>query len=550
MNTIVIFLFITVTASLFPALLVYGDSEFTEYFCHQHGWAVSKSDKSCLVEDRLTPFITDSNYTIEKFVDGLEFPVNIDFIGDDMLVLEKHSGKVIRISDEGALYDEPVLDVPVRFNYYSGLLGIATLSDRVFLYYTESESGDDIREGKGVENSVDAKNRVYQYDWDGEKLSNPVLIKEFIAQLANNHHGGDMAKGLDNEIYFVIGDEGQSGVFENRVENICYKVSFVHTECTDEPVYETGSIFKIDTESGNSIELFAMGIRNSFGLAVDPVTGYLWETENGENYFDEINLVKPRFNSGWNSVMGPAHRENPDTHPCADSIAGNKTNCSVEHRGFQPIPPPFENFVYSDPEFSWYVTVGPTAIAFPDDSFGHSDMLFVSDYHHSTIYNFQLNPDRTGFDFSNSELVDLVVDVGIDEHPSELFFAYNFPGGISDITFHNGVMYVAMMLEGTIYKIYPIESTGTVIPEWIKSNAAWWALGEIDDNAYVLGLQWLISNGIINIPIAEHGVQSETTIIPEWIKGNAAWWSAGLIEENDYVLSLQWLIKNGIIIIK
>ena len=127
-------------------------------------------------------------------------------------------------------------------------------------------SGDDVREGKGVENSVDAKNRVYQYDWNGEKLSNPVLIKEFIAQLANNHHGGAMTKGLDNEIYFVIGDEGQSGVFENRVENPCYKVSFVNTECSDEPVYETGSIFKIDTRSENSIELFAMGIRNSFGL--------------------------------------------------------------------------------------------------------------------------------------------------------------------------------------------------------------------------------------------------------------------------------------------
>ena len=546
-----IFLFIIIAVSFFPFLAAYGDSEFTEYFCRQHGWGVSESDKSCLMEKRLTPFVTDSNYTIEKFAIGLEFPVSMDFVGDDMLVLEKHSGKVIRISDDGTLYDEPVLDVSVRFNYYSGLLGIATLSDRVFLYYTESGSGEDVREGKGVENSVDAKNRVYQYDWNGEKLSNPVLIKEFIAQLANNHHGGAMTKGLDNEIYFVIGDEGQSGVFENRAENPCYIVSFVNDECSDELVYETGSIFKIDTGSGNSIELFAMGIRNSFGLAVDPFTGYLWDTENGENYFDEINLVKPRFNSGWNSVMGPTDRENPDTHPCAGGVVGKKTNCPVEYRGSQPIPPTFENFVYSDPEFSFHQTVGPTAIAFPDDSFGYSDMLFVSDYNHATIYKFPLNSDRTGFNFSNPELVDLVVDGDADYVNTlpELFFAYNFPGGISDITFHNGVMYVAAIMDGTIYKIYPIQTTETSIPDWIKNNAGWWATGQIDKNSYVLGLQWLITNEIIKIPITEQGIQSETSIIPEWVKTNAGWWATGEIDENSYVLGLQWLITNGIIVI-
>ena len=539
-----------ITVSLFPFLVAYGDSEFTEYFCELHGWPATETNKSCLFGKDQTPFVTDSNYTIGKFATGLEFPVSIDFVGDDMLVLEKHSGKVIRISDDGVLYDEPILDVSVRFNYYSGLLGIATLSDRIFLYYTESESGSDVREGSSELDSVDAKNRVYQYDWNGEKLSNPVLIKEFIAQLSNNHHGGAMTKGLDNEIYFVIGDEGQSGIFENRVENPCYKVSFVNDECSTEPVYETGSIFKIDTERNNSIELFAMGIRNSFGLGVDPVTGYLWDTENGENYFDEINLVKPRFNSGWNSVIGPADRENPDTHPCAGGILGNESDCPVEYRGFQPIPPTFENFVYSDPEFSFHETVGPTAIAFPDDSFGYSDMLFVSDHNHAAIYNFPLNSDRTGFSFSSPDLKDLVADGRWDRQPPEIIFAYNFPGGISDITFHNGVMYVAALMDGTIYKIHLIEFTGTTVPDWIKNNAAWWVIGQIDDNAYVTGLQWLITNGIMKIPIAEHGVQSETSIIPEWIKTTAGWWANGQINENQYILGLQWLIKNGIIVIK
>ena len=489
------------------------------------------------------PIIYADNYMVEKFATGLEFPTTMAFIGDDILVLEKNIGKVIRIQTNGVHYDEPVLDVAVRYNFYSGLLGITALSDRVFLYYTESASGSDAKEP-----GPNAKNRVYQYDWDGEKLTNPVLIKEFIAQLGNNHHGGAMTKGLDNEVYFVIGDLGQSGVFENRENNPCYIVSFVNTECSSKPIYETSSIFKIHTDDDNNVELFAMGIRNSFGLAVDPITGYLWDTENGENYYDEINLVKPRFNSGWNSVMGPSDRENPDTHPCSEGVLGNEVNCPVEYRGFQTIPSPYKNFIYSEPEFSWYETVGPTAIAFPDDDFGYHDWLFVADYHFATIYTFPLNSDRTGF-ILKGELGDKVADSDSTNFPPDLLFAYNFPGGLTDIKFHNGVMYAVTLWDGAIYKIYPIPFAATSIPDWVKNNAGWWAEGKIDDNAYVTGLQWLISNGILKIPISGEVAESETSIIPSWVKNNAGWWANEQMDENSYVLALQWLIKNGIIVV-
>ena len=290
---IIVFLFIIALVSFFPFLTVYGDSEYIQKICASHGWKVSETGKACSGTPGFKPLTSNSDYVIAELVTGLGFPTQIDFIENNILILEKNTGKVIRIQDMGDhvyLYGEPVLDVPVRYNYYSGLLGIAALSDRVFLYYTESESGEDAREGKGTSESVNAKNRVYQYDWDGEKLTNPVLIKEFIAQLANNHHGGAMTKGLDNEVYFTIGDEGQSGVYENRVENSCYRVSFVNTNCSSDIIYETGSIFKIHTDDGNRVELFAMGVRNSFGLGVDPSTGYLWDTENGENYTMRLTL--------------------------------------------------------------------------------------------------------------------------------------------------------------------------------------------------------------------------------------------------------------------
>ena len=87
-----------------------------------------------------------------------------------------------------------------------------------------------------------------------------------------------------------------------------------------------------------------------------------------------------------------------------------------------------------------------------------------------------------------------------------------------------------------------------VIPSWIKNNAGWWADGQIDDRAFVSGLQWLISNGIMNIPPTEQGAGSDD-VIPGWIKNNAGWWADDLIDDRNFVTGLQWLITNGIMII-
>jgi len=539
-------LFAIIIISL-PVLDVYGDLESTRMACDELGVPIAPDGKSCIFPPEIAPTTISDGYIVEKLYGGLEFPTTLDFVGDDILVLEKHSGKVIRIQDMGnqiVVHNQPVLDVSVRYNFYSGMLGIATTSDHVFLYYTESESGVDTLEVYGKEEGQHAKNRVYQYDWDGEMLVNPVLVKEFIAQQNSDHHGGVMTTGLNNEVYFAIGDQGQSGVFENRADDPCYKIDFVNTSCSSEPIYETSSIFKIDTENDNNVELFAMGIRNSFGLGVDPVTGYLWDTENGLNYYDEINLVMPGFNSGWNHVMGPVDSDNPDTG------------------GAQAIPPQFENFVYSDPELSWYETVGPTALSIPDkDGFGvFSDWLFVGDFHFGAIYKFQLNSDRTGFDFPVSSNYDGVVifeqvldqDNEIMEgagsfrlHDDNLF-ARTF-AGISDIAFHDNKMYVLSIMDGALYRITPI-TPEIIIPDWIKNNAGWWATDQIDDATYVSSLQWLISNKIINIPSSvQTSEPSQSQEIPDWIKNNAGWWATDQIDDATYVSSLQWLISNKII---
>jgi len=375
------------------------------------------------------PIIYDDDYVVEKFVTGLEFPTTMVFVGNDILVLEKNTGKVIRIQDNGVIYNEPALDVPVVFEGEAGLLGIASVSNHIYLYFTESLSGFDKYDH---ENS---KIVVYQYDWNGKKLTNPILIKE-LPVFNGSHLGGVIATGLNNEVYFVIGDQWKYTTSSGDV--ITYDIGSAFQNVPINPTYKTGNIFRVDTENNNNIKLFAMGIRNSFGLAVDPVTGYLWDTENSQLRFDEINLVKPGFNSGWISVMGPADRADADL----STLSSN----------------PSENFVYSDPEFSWYEAVAPTAISFPDkDSFRkYSDSLFVGDFNTGAIYNFQLNSDRTGFVFSNPDLSDLVLDD--NDEIDEILFASGFQGVI-DIKFHDGAMYAVSdpYGDGIIYKIYPKE---------------------------------------------------------------------------------------------
>ncbi|AFS83575.1 hypothetical protein [Candidatus Nitrosopumilus sediminis] len=86
----------------------------------------------------------------------------------------------------------------------------------------------------------------------------------------------------------------------------------------------------------------------------------------------------------------------------------------------------------------------------------------------------------------------------------------------------------------------------TPIPSWIKNNAEWWAAGQIDDNSFVQGIQYLIKEDIIKIPPTTQGSGSGLNEIPSWIKNNAEWWAAGQIDDDSFIQGIQFLIKEGI----
>jgi len=92
-----------------------------------------------------------------------------------------------------------------------------------------------------------------------------------------------------------------------------------------------------------------------------------------------------------------------------------------------------------------------------------------------------------------------------------------------------------------------LEPVKEKIPDWIKNNAGWWADGSIDDDSFVQGIQFLIKEGIMQIPPTAQGLGSGTNEIPSWIKNNAGWWANGDISEDDFVSGIEFLVKTGII---
>ena len=85
------------------------------------------------------------------------------------------------------------------------------------------------------------------------------------------------------------------------------------------------------------------------------------------------------------------------------------------------------------------------------------------------------------------------------------------------------------------------------IPGWIKTNAEWWVSGDIDDDSFVQGIQYLIKEDIITIPNTTQEKTAESNEIPGWIKTNAEWWVSGDIDDDSFVQGIQYLIKEGIL---
>lgn len=421
------------------------------------------------------PMIMNSDFKAEIVSDGLDNPTSMAFLGpDDILVLEKDKGLVRRILD-GNMLDKPVLQVDVAEKRKGrlgemGMLGIAvSQSDpntniHVFLYYTEAKS-------QNGTNPV--RNHLYRYELLNNELINPELLLDLPGQAStaetndhNNkdldgniermsghgadHNGGVVVIGPDDNLYLVIGDVGGHATRDQNVKEGSSPMA-------------TSSILKI-TQDGTATDTqgalgamhpldkyYAYGIRNSFGMDFDPITRTLWNTENGPDYGDEINLVVQGFNSGWSVVQGiwkpNTEKLSPDGYISGEVLLDPADDLvTFGGRG-----------KYSPPEFIWKETVGPTALKFLNsDKYGkeYQNDIFVGDLNNGYLYHFELNENRTELALEGS-LADKVADNSNEMNKEGNIFGKGF-GGITDIEVGpDGYLYLVSIGYGKIFKIIP-----------------------------------------------------------------------------------------------
>jgi aldose sugar dehydrogenase len=373
------------------------------------------------------PAFIDPNLKIETVTTGLVLPTTMAFLGsDDMLVLEKNKGTVQRIVN-GQMLDQPLLQVNVSSEVERGMLGIAVSKDNqtgkplVFLYFTESEGGEPIA------------SRLYRYELMNDALVNPLLLLDLPAVPGPRHNSGNIIIGPDNNLYVSVGDlDGHITMAQNVKGGGWPDGSSAILRITQDGHMTGGGILG---GNGTIKKYYAYGIRNSFGMDFDPVTNMLWDTENGPSYGDEINLIEPGFNSGWLEVQGMAP---VDLNYSQDLV-------NFEGKGN-----------YSDPEFVWTDTVGPTAIKFlHSDRLGkqYENDVFVSDITQGNIYHFDLNINRTQLVLEGA-LADRVSNN--DTENEDIIFGNGF-GGISDLEVgpYDGYLYIVSLGHGSIYRIVP-----------------------------------------------------------------------------------------------
>jgi glucose/arabinose dehydrogenase len=463
------------------------------------------------------------------------------FLGpDEFLVLEKNTGKVQHVM--GGEVQNTALDLAVNNSSERGLLGIALDPDfeannYVYLYWTcrapapkdpftpsRERCPDTPRMGDDTDNILAVPllgNRVDRFVWDSENLTfdlNLITLRSFQNDAApeppnqgdedqppaGNHNGGVLRIGADGKLYVMVGDLGRRGQLQNlpsgptktglgptvpddqfggpepddaHFTGVILRLNTDGSAPEDNPFFDVGA--EMGDEVGSNIQkIFAYGIRNSFGMDVDPLTGNLWANENGEDAFDEINLVESGMNSGWIQIMGPADRvpayrriESTEAHdedfPNLQQFRwGPERIARTTKEAFSRL------FVlpgshFSDPELSWKYVVPPAGLGFMSSTgLGNrfcGDMFTGTaedeeEFVGGLLLHFNLSRKRT--EFTGKRVIDnKTFDDLTGTQPYIIGEGF---GILTDIhTGPNGNLYAVSLTHGAVYEVFRQESSSS-----------------------------------------------------------------------------------------
>ena len=468
------------------------------------------------------PAMLDPNLQVAPLLEtGLSQPIGIVFLGsvNDYLVLEKASGQIKRVVG-GVLQTAPVLDLAVNSNSERGLLSMALHPNfpgtpYAYIRWTESSTGAD---SAAVAEVPLLGNRLDRFLWNGVSF---VLDRNLVMLRARqndnvavpghpgsnnvvenaNHNGGVVRFGPDGKLYLFMGDQGRRGWMQNlangpfltppqvddtfggpapddaHLSGVILRLNEDGTTPVDNPFFAAGATF--GGEVGTNIQkVYSYGHRNGFGLAFDPLSGALWETENADDAYAELNRVVPGMNGGWIQFAGPSSR-------VADwkLIETTQFGSALQQVRYPPTRAAYgaaaalsrlfmlPGAVYKDPEFSWRYEIGPSGATFVlGGALGaeYDGTLWIGSARSfdqvggngGSLYRLRLTADRLNVDVSaDARLADRVAD--------NLFRAQKFDGTESEslrigtgfgtttdiVQGPDGALYVVSLTQNAIYRI-------------------------------------------------------------------------------------------------
>ncbi len=451
------------------------------------------------------PSLTDPNLSVRTVISGLSQPTSMAFIGNnDFFIFEKNTGKVQRVIN-GVFQSPPPLDLAVNSASERGGLGMAlhpnfAFNGYVYLYWTESSTAVD---STNVAEVPTLGNRVDRYIWNGSTLTfdrNLIKLRSYQAdpnqQLRGNHDGGPLRFGPDGKLYILMGDNGRRGFMQNlpcgptatcpgptvaddqfggpepdnnHLTGFILRLNEDGSTPTDNPFFNASTSLTGEA-AANIKKLYAYGVRNGFGLGFDPYSGNLWDQENGDDTFDEMNRVTAGSNNGWVQIMGPMSRVAQFKQIETTYGAGDLQQLRWPPANIQSTPAAalaslymLPGAHYNDPEFSWRYAIPAAPLGFVQGrGIGpqfEGDMLvgaartFLAG---GFLFRFKFTPDRQHFSFTDSRLNDLVADNDdkFDIKESESLLIGRDFGITTDIqTAPNGNVFIVSNSNGAVYEI-------------------------------------------------------------------------------------------------
>ena len=297
-------------------------------------------------------------------VGDLNGPAAFTFLPDGRIVyLERGSGE-IHIYDVKTKTDHRFFKVPgVNGEGERGALGVAVSPDwpgsrTLYVYVTRSSGGS-------------LKNQIVKVTRASGHASMQVLMTT-PASSSPYHNGGRILFGPDHMLYAIVGDGHDSSNAQDLTGNLRGKIL---------RMTPSGGVPSDNPTAGSRI--YAFGIRNSYGFAFDPQTDRLWESENGPECMDEMNLIVAGGNFGWG----------PDEN-CGD-VPGSTNNSGPAPRHLPKL---------------WFVsTIGITGDAFCQDC-GLGDQvegqLFFGDVNDGVLRRVALNTARNDVSGDSVQVLD------------------------------------------------------------------------------------------------------------------------------------------------